>query len=223
MRGRTVIGGLNAIKIRTSPVYFLIQSQLSIQALNFDPSEWDYCIIDEGMIKLSHFRDQLLRNFEDIDATVNRHLAFLNFPEEIYDITELISSSPSLFHHVLVEDRLIRTIHKHVDDHIVLELKGFLTCSVDQLHFFLVVQRAIVMLLNIPLGVKLVDMCFFDPRRKLKLCILFHVEKTKDVTLFHFLIEAIEKRNEEIMIMIYNHYQMTEILLAAEDVLEVPV
>lgn len=79
------------------------------------------------------------------------------------------------------------------------------------------------MLLNILLGVKLVDMCFFDPGRKLELCVSFQVETTEDVTLFHSLIEAIEKGNQEIPIMVYYHYQMTEILLTAKDVLEVPV
>ena len=79
------------------------------------------------------------------------------------------------------------------------------------------------MLLNILLGVKLVDMCFFDPGRKLKLCVSFQVETTEDITLFHLLIEAIEKGSEEIPIIVDNHYQMAEILLAAEDVLEVPV
>ena len=98
-----------------------------------------------------------------------------------------------------------------------------MACPVDQLHFLLVVQSTVVVFLNILLGVKLVDVCFFDPGRKLKLCVSFQVETTKDVTLFHLLIEAIEKGNKEILIMIYNHYQMTEILLTTEDVLEIPV
>lgn len=107
MRGRTVICSLNAVKIRVAPVIFIIKAHLSIQALYFDPSKWDDSIIDEVMIKLRHFSDHLLRNFEDIDTSVNRHPAFFNLPEEVDNITKLISSSSCLLHHLFVEGRLI--------------------------------------------------------------------------------------------------------------------
>lgn len=59
------------------------------------------------MIKLSHLSYILLCNLEDIDAIVNRHPAFLNFPEEVDNITKLISSNPCLLHHLFVEGWLI--------------------------------------------------------------------------------------------------------------------
>lgn len=107
MRGRAVIGGLNAVKIGVAPVSLVVQPHLSIQALDPYLSEGNDCVIDEVMIKLRRFRHQILRNFEDIDATVDRNPAFLHFPEEVDNITKLISSSPCLLHQLFVKGWLI--------------------------------------------------------------------------------------------------------------------
>lgn len=79
------------------------------------------------------------------------------------------------------------------------------------------------MLLNILLGVKLVYVCFFDPGTELDLRVAFQVETTENITLFHLFVEAIKKGDEEITIVVHDHNKMPEILLTAEDVLEVPV
>ena len=114
-------------------------------------------------------------------------------------------------------------MHQHVDHHMIVELQRLLACAVHQLYFLGLIQRSIEVLLNILLGVKLVDVCFLDPGTELGLGVTFQVETTKDIALFHLLVEAIEEGGEEIPIIVYDYDQMPEILLAAEDVLEVPV
>lgn len=54
-------------------------------------------------------------------------------------------------------------MHQHVDHHMIVELQRLLACAVHQLYFLGLVQRSIEVLLNILLGVKLVDVCFLDP------------------------------------------------------------
>lgn len=81
MRRRTEIGGLNAAEISIAPVRLVVKPHLSIETLYFDLCKGDDCIIDEVMIKLGHLAQQILSNFEDIDATMYGNPALLDFPE----------------------------------------------------------------------------------------------------------------------------------------------
>lgn len=61
------------------------------------------------------------------------------------------------------------------------------------------------MLLNILLGVKLVDMCFLDPGTELELGVTFQIQATQDITMFHLFVETIKEGDEKITITVHYH------------------